>query len=407
MISDLFSLASKNIKRRGLRSWLTLLGIFIGVTAVVALISLGNILQLAVSSQLGLDTNEFITVQAGGLSGYGPPGSNVVDPLREDDANAIERLGSAKNTIKRNMVSTKIEFNEIIDYKYAGSLPNNKKDLDLVYAQRGLDIFEGRVMSPSDSGKIILGYNFYNKKENWGGKQITPGKTVYVNDEKFQVIGILTKEGSLIKDNMVLMNEDDMGDIFDYGDEVDVIVVEPENKDKIQKTKEDIEELLRKRRGVKKGEEDFEVSTPEATLSTVNNLLKGVQIFIAIIALISVFIGAIGIVNTMTTSVLERKREIGVMKSVGAKNKHIFLQFFIESSLLGLVGGVAGVLFGTLIGFAGAIAMNNFAGTEVTPEINLILILSVLAGSFLIGGIAGIIPALNAAKQNPVEALRS
>lgn len=406
MISDLFSLASKNIKRRGLRSWLTLLGIFIGVTAVVALISLGNILQLAVSSQLGLDTNEFITVQAGGLSGYGPPGSNVVDPLREDDANAIERLGSAKNTIKRNMVSTKIEFNEIIDYKYAGSLPNNKKDLDLVYAQLGLDIFEGRLMSPSDSGKIILGYNFYNKKENWGGKQITPGKTVYVNDEKFQVIGILTKEGSLIKDNMVLMNEDDMGDIFDYGDEVDVIVVEPENKDKIQKTKEDIEELLRKRRGVKKGEEDFEVSTPEATLSTVNNLLKGVQIFIAIIALISVFIGAIGIVNTMTTSVLERKKEIGIMKAIGARNEHVFSQFFVESGLLGLVGGIVGIIFGTLIGFGGTMAINNWIGSEIGISLNFGLIFFALLGSFLIGAVSGIVPAMNASKEDPVTALR-
>ena len=104
---------------------------------------------------------------------------------------------------------------------------------------------------------------------------------------------------------------------------------------------------------------------------------------------------------------MERKKEIGIIKSVGARNEHVFLQFFIESSLLGLVGGMAGVLFGTLIGFLGAAAMNNFAGTEVIPEINLILILSTLAGSFLIGGIAGIIPALNAAKQNPVEALRS
>ncbi len=407
MISDLFSLAFKNIKHRGLRSWLTLLGIFIGVTAVVALISLGGILQLAVASQLGLDTNEFITVQAGGLSGYGPPGSNVVDPLIKDDANAIEKLSSVKNIVKRNIISGKIEFNEVTDYKYIGSLPNNKQDLDLVYTQLGIDVLEGRLMMPSDSGKIILGYNFYNDKEKWKGKQITSGKTIYVNDENFQVIGILEKEGSMLKDNIILMNEDDMEDIFSYGDEVDVIVVEPKNTDKIHKTKEDIENLLRKRRGVKEGEEDFEVSTPEATLSTVNNIINGVQIFISIVALISVFIGTIGIVNTMTTSVLERKREIGVIKSVGARNKHIFLQFFIESSLLGLVGGIAGALFGTLIGFLGTYGMNNYIGTELSPEINLILILSVLVGSFLIGGIAGIIPAIKAAKQNPVEALRS
>jgi putative ABC transport system permease protein len=133
----------------------------------------------------------------------------------------------------------------------------------------------------------------------------------------------------------------------------------------------------------------------------------GVQIFISIVALISVFIGAIGIVNTMTTSVLERKKEIGVMKSVGAKNQHIFLQFFIESSLLGLIGGIAGALFGTLISFLGVFGMNNFLGTELMPEINFVLIFFTLLGAFLIGGIAGIAPAIKAAKQNPVEALRS
>ena len=207
-------------------------------------------------------------------------------------------------------------------------------------------------------------------------------------------------------DNVVVMNEDDMDDIFGFGEDADIIVAEPKNSDKLQKTKEDIEKLLRKRRGVKEGEEDFEVSTPEAALSTVNSILGGVQAFIAIVALISVFIGAVGIVNTMTTSVLERRKEIGIMKSVGAKNSHIFLQFFVESSLLGLVGGIVGAIFGTLLGFLGTLGINSFLGTELMPDINFILIFFTLLGSFLIGGIAGIVPAMQAAKQNPVEALR-
>jgi len=174
----------------------------------------------------------------------------------------------------------------------------------------------------------------------------------------------------------------------------------------MQKTKEDIEKLLRKRRDVKVGEENFEISTPDNMLDTVNGILGGVQAFIVIIASISIFIGALGIVNTMTTSVLERKREIGIMKSIGARNNDIFMQFFIESSLLGLVGGIIGAIFGTLIGILGTSGINSFIGTDLSPSINFPLIFFALLGSFVIGGLAGIVPALNAAKENPVDALR-
>jgi putative ABC transport system permease protein len=108
----------------------------------------------------------------------------------------------------------------------------------------------------------------------------------------------------------------------------------------------------------------------------------------------------------MTTSVLERRKDIGIMKSIGAKNSQIFFQFFVESGLLGLIGGIVGVLLGTLLGWGGIIALGNFLSTNLTLEINWILIISVFLGSFIIGAISGIAPALQAARQNPVEALR-
>jgi putative ABC transport system permease protein len=171
-------------------------------------------------------------------------------------------------------------------------------------------------------------------------------------------------------------------------------------------TKEDIEKLLRERRDVKVGKEDFSVSTPESSLDQINGILNGVKIFIAIVASISILIGAIGIINTMTTSVLERRREIGIMKAIGARNENIFYQFFVESSLLGLVGGIAGALFGTFIGFVGTIGINAWVGADIQPTINFSLIFFSLLGSFLLGGLAGISPALEAAKQNPVEVIR-
>ena len=174
----------------------------------------------------------------------------------------------------------------------------------------------------------------------------------------------------------------------------------------MDKAKSEIEDLLRERRNVNKGEEDFEVSTPEATLATVNQVLGGVQAFFAVIAFISIIVGSLGIINTMTTSVLERKKEIGIMKAIGARNSDIFLQFFIEAGLVGFIGGIIGAFIGVDIGVIGTLGINNYIGAETLPKINFVLVASALAGSFAIGCISGIIPALRAAHQKPIEALR-
>ncbi len=404
MIKDYFTLAFKNFKHRGARSWLTLLGIFIGVTAVVALISLGTSLQVAVSSQFGISQTETITIQAGGISGSSPPGSSVVNPLTTDDLKIIKKINGVKNAVRRNMNYGKLEYNDIVVFGFVGSIPSGN-DREFIYDELSAEPIAGRLLKDSDSKKVLLGYNFYADKVGIE-KQILPGKKVLINDESFEVIGLLEKKGSFIMDNMVFMNDQEMEDLFEYQDEVSMILVQPENINELDKLKLNIEKILRKHRNVKIGEEDFEVSTPESSLSTVKSILGGVQTFIIIVALISVFIGSLGIVNTMTISVLERKKEIGIMKSIGARNNDIFMQFFIESGLLGLFGGFVGAVFGTLIGISGTMGINNWLGSEIPFNINFILIFFSLLGSFLIGAISGIVPAMRASRQNPVEALR-
>lgn len=405
MIIDSFLLALKNLKHRGIRSWLTLLGIFIGITAVVSLISLGNGLQLAVSSQFGISQTELITIQAGGVSSFGPPGTGVVNPLTTKDLDEIKKINSVKRAVRRNIFTGKLEYKDQVVFGYATTIPSGE-DRDFIYEQLEAEPFKGRFLKDSDVGKVFLGYNFYANKVGLD-KEIIPGKKILIQDKEFKVIGILNKKGSFIFDNAIYMNEGDAKNLFDYGDEIDIIAVQAKDNKELEQTKKDIEKTLRKSRSVKEGEENFEVSTPEASLETINNILRGVKIFIIIVASISIFIGALGIINTMTTSVLERKKEIGIMKSVGAKNIHIFSQFFIESGLLGLLGGIVGVAAGTLIGYGGTMGINNFLGTNLKPNIDFILIFSSLLGSFVIGAIAGIIPAMRAARQNPVEALRS
>jgi len=273
------------------------------------------------------------------------------------------------------------------------------------YEVMDLEAETGRMLKDGDIGKVMLGYNFYGGEDIFG-KTVVPGSTVLIQGERFRVVGILKKRGSLIIDNTVFMNEAQLSDLMDYGNDVDLIAAIVKSPELMDRAKLDVEKLLRKRRDVDVGGEDFEVSTPDAMMETVNSVLGGVKAFIVIIASISILVGALGIVNTMTTSVLERRKEIGIMKAIGAKNGQVFMQFFFESGMLGLMGGLVGAILGTLVSVAGVAAINGFIGSELSPTIDFVLIISALVGSFIVGAIAGIVPAMNAAKQNPVEALR-
>ena len=372
MIRGAFILSLKNLRHRGLRSWLTLLGIFIGVAAVVSLISLGNGLQAAVAGQFGISNTELLTVQAGGVSGMGPPGTGVVEPLTTKELDAIKKLSSVKRAIGRNIVSGKLEYNKKAIFGYATNIPSGE-NRKFIYNQIEAKTISGRLLKDGDVGKVMLGYNFYTDSVGLE-KVVRVGNIVVIQNKTFQVIGILEKKGSFVFDSVVYMNEQDLDQISNYGNKVDIIAVQAISKDSIKKTKEDLEKTLRRIRNVKVGEENFQVSTPEASLELINQVLEGVKIFIVIVASISIFIGSLGIVNTMTTSVLERKKDIGIMKSIGATNNQIFLQFFIESSLLGLVGGFVGAAFGTLIGFIGVLGINSFVNSDLTPSINFALI---------------------------------
>jgi len=406
MIIDYASIALKNLRRRGIRSWLTLLGIFIGIATVVSLISLGGGLRAAILSQFGISSTEVIEVQAGGLNSFGPPGTSVSKPLTIQDVDAISKLGPVETAIPRQIATVKVEFNKILNVEVATNIVDGN-DRKILYDILGVSTLEGKLLEDGDVGKVVLGNNFYYEDKNGFNKQIRVGNSITINGKKYQVKGILEKKGSFIFDQIIMLNDEDLKSISDNGDNVDLIGVKVKSKDLVGTAQKQIEDLLRRRRNVKIGEEDFEVSTPEAALSTVNQILTGIQIFIVMIAAISIIVGSLGIVNTMTTSVLERVREIGIMKAIGAKNSDIFYQFLIEAGLLGMVGGLAGIIFGMGIGYLGTFSINSFLGATTSPQINWPLIIITFIGSFVIGAISGIVPAIRAANQKPVEALRS
>lgn len=399
-----FRLAFRNLKKKGIRSWLTLLGIFIGILAVVSLITLGSAMKVAVNSQFGVSSTEVVSVQAGGLQ-YGAPGSSVTNPLTKEDVDAIDRLSTVEFAVGRNIQTVSFEYNDILQVNSVFTIPEGYEEE--VYELAGdYEAYSGRLLKSGDNRKVFLGYNLMSGDKNGFGKDIIPGKDVLINSVSFKVVGILKKEGSFIADGTIFMYSEDLDALIDQNDEVDIIAVKVKSKDLVDQAKDEIEKLMRQRRNVDVGEEDFEVSTPESSLKQVNQVLGGIQAFIIIIASISILVGSIGIVNTMSTSVLERKKEIGIMKAIGARNDQVFMQFFVESGFLGLVGGAIGVVFGVLIGYVGTAGINNWIGSDIVPQISLGLIFFSLLGSFLIGALSGIVPAMQAAKQNPVDALR-
>jgi len=404
-MKEYFVLAFKNLKRRGLRSWLTLLGIFIGIASVVALIGLGAALKDTVNAQFGISSTDLITIQAGGLNNYGPPGSGAVNPLTKKDLEEIKKLSLVDIALGRNIEIMRTKFNKKTVYAYYVTIPDDdiKKN---VYEFEELKIKEGRFIETGDNNVILLGNDFLNKDKNGFDKSIKPGDKLNVQGKNLTVVGIIEKKGSFTIDQSIMIQEKTLKEILDNQDNLDIIIAKVKSREDMDLAKTDIEKLLRNRRNVKEGEEDFEVSTPETALATINQIIVGVQIFIVIIASISIIVGSIGIANTMYASVLERKKEIGTMKAIGARNENIFWQFFVEAGFLGFIGGILGIIGGIVVSYIGVQSLNSFLGTSTSISMNWVLFFLVLLGSFFIGSISGILPAMRAAKLNPVEALK-
>jgi len=404
MLLDHFRLAIKSLRRRKLRSWLTMLGIFIGIAAVVSLIGMGEGLRIAITSQFGFLGSDVLSVQASGLN-YGPPGSGAAEPLTDDLAAKIQKINGVEAAINRYIKTGTLEFNNKQEIGFAMSMPEGEHR-KIVEEMMNLKVAQGRLLKEGDTRKVLLGNNFADSKIF--GKAIKSGDTVLLRGIKYSVVGIMEKKGSFMFDNVILVNEKTLLD--DFGDDgtVSIIGVKVKDEKLMDNVKADVEKLLRKERNVKKGEEDFTVESPQKILETLNSTLFAVQLFVYIIASISLIVGGIGITNTMYTSVLERTKEIGIMKSIGAKNSTIFSLFAIESGLLGMVGGLIGVALGLILAYGMAFIGKLLLRSElIQASVSIWLILGALAFSFILGTLAGVLPALRAAKQHPVDALRS
>jgi len=393
-----------NLKHRKIRSWLTMIGIFIGIAAVVALIGLGEGMRNAINAQFGFLGTDILTITASG--GFGAPGTGVIDPLTEKELDAIKDVSGIEHAAGRILESTSIIYNDISTFSFAASMPEGESR-KLVEDLLSMEAEKGRLLRDGDKYAAFVGYNFL-KEDNAFDKSITPGKDIIIQGQEFEVKGVMEKKGNFQLDQLIVINDDVMRDTFDRKEgEYDLIAARFDQSANVDRMKENIEKELRKIRDVEKGEEDFSVETPQSILENVNTILLGVQIFIYIIAGISILVGGIGIMNTMYTAVVERTKEIGIMKAIGARNSTIFSLFFIESGFLGAVGGAIGALLGYIIAKGLAfVGQLTFGSALISAHITPTLIIGSIFFSFVVGSFFGTLPAIQASKLNPVDAIR-
>jgi putative ABC transport system permease protein len=405
MLADFFKLALNNLRRRKLRSWLTMLGIFIGIAAVVALVSLGQGLQTAITAQFATLSTDKLTIQNAG-TGFGPPGSTVVEKLNDHDVSIIENVRGVEEVVPRLVRVVRVEFNDVVNFNYIGDIPEESEKMDIVYNALNVGVSEGRLLRDDDHGKIVIGSNI--AKKSTFNKKISVGKKIKIKEEEFEVIGILKRGSSFQTNDVIIMLNDDMEEILEIDDEIDMIIVQVENPDEIKELAMRLEKAMRRDRDLDVGEEDFSVQIPLEAVDAVNDVLIAVNAVVIGIALISLIVGGIGIANTMYTSVVERRREIGTMKAIGAKNSDILSIFIIESALMGFVGGLIGGLIGAGLAITAASSANGFFGTRIIAvDISIPFVVSMIIFSSLIGIFSGLIPSYQASKLKPVDALRS
>jgi len=392
------------LKANKMRSALTMLGIVIGVTSVILLVSIGTGLKNYITKQLeGLGANtlfvfpgEFEIAPAGG-GGGGPsgamPGAGMA--ASKFTFNHLNDLKGGARTIKAAMGYT--ENNGTMRYKGKTHITQVSGTGPEYPEIRNQKVILGSFFTASqyNSAKrvAVLGKS---AAEELFGEENPVGKTFTISDQHYTILGVLEAKGAfggIDVDDIVLIPVTTAMRQFDM-EYIQSLWIQSQSSQTISQTKEEVEKILLKT--LKKDE--FSVLDTQSILSVISQVLGVLTAALGGIAAISLIVGGIGIMNIMLVSVTERTREIGLRKAVGATPKNILVQFLIEAVVLSFVGGAIGIFLGSL----GALVINHFIATTVT----LWSIILAFGVSALVGIIFGVAPAAKASRLNPIEALR-
>ncbi|MBN2101277.1 MAG: ABC transporter permease [Candidatus Aenigmarchaeota archaeon] len=385
------------LKERKLRSSLTVLGIVIGITALVALIILSNGLKAGVTQQLDVFGADEILIGPKASSGQqGPQGYGF---MTTDDIETIKSIPQI------------LSVDAILQSTFEVQYGRERKRLSIsgVGADRGsdrtaedyfkMDLLEGRYMENNDRRVANIGYKVaYDTFD----KDVFAGTTIKINGDKYTVVGIFEEQGTQSQDNIIYVPINDLRDSIGDSKAVTAAVAKVSPGADIDLIVEKVQQKLKRARG----RDDMGVITPKQLKERIGSLLGVIDLVVLSIAFISLFVGALGIMNSLYTSVLQRTREIGIMKAVGAKNSQILSLFILESAFLGFFGGVIGVIVGTAMAFGFITLINTFGFIKILLIPDYALFAGAVIFSTLLGIASGLLPAINASKLKVVDALR-
>lgn len=389
------------------RSFLTMLGIIIGVGSVITIMAVGAGAQSFVFNQIESFGTNLVGIMPGGGDEEGPPASVfgvIITTLTYDDAKELKKIPHiTAMTPYANGNGNATYGNKNINASFAGV----SSDLILVEDSK---VEKGRFIMPDEDesvAKIAVLGSAIAEKLFAGSDPI--GKKIKINQESFAVIGVMKKKGSSFlsnQDDQVFIPVKTAQKILLGINHVSLIRGKIDAKENVSLAMSEIDKVLQKRHNIKdEKKKDFTVRSMDQALDIIGSVTDALNLFLGAIAAISLIVGGIGIMNIMLVSVTERTREIGLRKAIGAKNRSILGQFLLESVIMTFVGGFIGMIFGAILSLIIAAAV-NFLGYHweliITP-FSVVLSISV---AVLIGIIFGYYPAYKAAKMNAIEALR-
>ncbi len=395
MIQDYINMSFRYMKERKLRTFLTILGIIVGVAAIVSLYSLGQGLEDAILGSFSQFGENELWVVPKNLRGA-PAG---VPGLVESDIKAVERVKEFELVMGILWTRSKVEFHRKEEFISVMAMEQDKWDEMMRIS--GTELDDGSGLTGKGEYTAVIGYDLANG-DLFDENKVRLDNNIIVNGYSFRVIGIASQTGDRDSDRTVYIPLSTARKIFDKPEEINMIIgyVKPGlNVDEVAvKAEKVIERSI--------DDDRFEVTSAKQIQEQIATVLNIVRLVIVGIAAISLLVGAIGIMNSLFTSVLERTSDIGVMKAVGARNRDILFLFITESGVLGFVGGVLGVALG--IGLGKMVELVAKAAGFERLQVAMIWELWVFAICFavVIGIISGVIPSWNASRMKPVDALR-